>query len=201
MTSSREAENNRAKAMIKTEHLQLVPHTPQQLLALIENPDRYEALSGFVAGAGLREFFVSGDVSPVFLASLHSTEGADPWRFGFAVIEPVIKSVIGTAGFKGPPDSLGAVEIAYGIIPEFEGRGYATECALALVAYASANHMRMVRAHTLPAPNASSRVLRKCGFGLVGEVTDPEDGLVWRWERSLLPRGWHEEDRTLHREV
>ncbi len=39
-------------------------------------------------------------------------------------------------------------------------------------------------AHTLPAPNASTRVLAKCGFERTGEVEDPEDGLVWRWERS-----------------
>ena len=31
--------------------------------------------------------------------------------------------------------------------------------------------------------NASTRVLTKCGFRHVGEVMDPEDGLVWRWEK------------------
>jgi RimJ/RimL family protein N-acetyltransferase len=31
--------------------------------------------------------------------------------------------------------------------------------------------------------NASARVLAKCGFRRVGEVIDPEDGLVWRWEK------------------
>ncbi len=30
--------------------------------------------------------------------------------------------------------------------------------------------------------NASTRVLTKCKFKWVGEVMDPEDGLVWRWE-------------------
>jgi len=43
--------------------------------------------------------------------------------------------------------------------------------------------VRLIRAHTLPEPNASTRVLQKCGFEQVGEVTDAEDGLVWRWER------------------
>ena len=40
------------------------------------------------------------------------------------------------------------------------------------------------RAHTLPTPNASTRVLAKCCFQYIGEVIDPEDGLVWRWERA-----------------
>ncbi len=42
-----------------------------------------------------------------------------------------------------------------------------------------------LRAHTLPEHNASTKVLEKCGFKLVGEVMHPEDGLIWRWE---LPR-------------
>ena len=40
-----------------------------------------------------------------------------------------------------------------------------------------------VRAHTLPQPSASTRVLTKCGFRHIGAVIDPEDGLVWRWEK------------------
>jgi len=44
--------------------------------------------------------------------------------------------------------------------------------------------VRVVRAHTLPEANASTRVLTKCGFQRIGEVIDPEDGLVWRWERN-----------------
>jgi RimJ/RimL family protein N-acetyltransferase len=75
------------------------------------------------------------------------------------------------------------VEIAYGIDPEHQGKGYATEAAAALVKFALDNgHVRVVRAHTLPEPNASTRVLTKCGFRRIGEVIEPDDGLVWRWE-------------------
>jgi len=96
-----------------------------------------------------------------------------------------IRVVIGSAGFKGPPDSTGTVEIAYGIAPSFQGQGYATEAAGALVALAfEAPLVELVRAHTLPAANASTRVLVKCGFRHVGGVVDPEDGPVWRWERG-----------------
>jgi len=41
----------------------------------------------------------------------------------------------------------------------------------------------MIRSHTYGADNASARVLTKCGFKEVGQVMDPEDGMVWRWER------------------
>ena len=93
--------------------------------------------------------------------------------------------MIGAAGFKGPPDEAGMVEIAYGVTPSFEGQGYATEAAAALVAFAfTSGLVELVRAHTLPAANASTRVLAKCGFRHVGEVIDPDDGPVWRWERG-----------------
>ena len=173
--------------MVDPEHVRLVPHSAEQLLALIAEPHRYEALSGYPAAPGLREFFVSGEVSPDWLASLRVLDGPDPWRLGFAVVHPASGAVIGSGGFKGPPDSGGMVEIAYGIVPEHQGRGYATEVARALVAYAlESDSVKIVRAHTLPNPNASTKVLTKCGFRFVGEVTDPDDGLVWRWE--LPPR-------------
>ena len=75
------------------------------------------------------------------------------------------------------------VEISYGVVPAYQGRGYATEAAKAAVAMALGNKdVRLVRAHTLPTPNASTRVLEKCGFERTGLVDDPEDGPVWRWE-------------------
>jgi RimJ/RimL family protein N-acetyltransferase len=109
------------------------------------------------------------------------------------VVERDTHHAIGAAGFKGPPDATDAVEIAYGIVPSLEGRGYATEAASALVTYAFEHEqVRLVRAHTLPESNASTRVLTKCGFRKTAEVVDPDDGPVWRWELvrqgEVLPR-------------
>ena len=44
-------------------------------------------------------------------------------------------AVVGTRA-KGPPGPNRTVEIAYGINPEYQGRGYATEVARAFVAFA-----------------------------------------------------------------
>lgn len=170
---------------IETSRLSLRPFAPDQILALIEQPERFAELAGFPAAAGLREFFVSGEVSPAWLASLRALRAPDPWRLGFAVVHRESGSVIGSAGFKGAPDADGMVEVAYGIVPGYEGRGSATEATQALVAYAFGTGLvTRVRAHTLPTPNASTRVLTRCGFQHTGEVVDPEDGLVWRWERG-----------------
>ena len=152
-------------------------------MTLIEQPERFDAFAGYSAAVGLRDFFVSGEISPEWLARLSAHAGADPWLHGFFVVERDHRAVIGTAGFKGPPDANGMVEIAYGIVPGFEGRGYATEAAMALVRFALATpDVTLVRAHTLPEVNASTRVLTKCGFRHAGDVVDPDDGPVWRWE-------------------
>jgi len=170
---------------LETLHLTLVPCPAEHLLALIEQPERFEQVAGLRAAEGLRGFFVSDEVSPDWLAALREASGSDPWRHGFFVVHRDTGCVIGTAGFKGAPDSDGSVEIAYGIVPGFEGQGYATEAAAALVAFAFASgRVRLVRAHTLPARNASTRVLEKCGFRRTGAVIDPDDGPVWRWERE-----------------
>ncbi|MEX1232889.1 MAG: GNAT family N-acetyltransferase [Planctomycetaceae bacterium] len=125
-------------------------------------------------------------VSADWLARLRALTSADPWTLGFSLVLRNSDTVVGSAGFKGPPAADGVVEIAYGVNPEHQGRGYATEAAQALSAYAfSSGQVRVVRAHTRPEPNASMRVLTKCGFRRIGEVIDPEDGLVWRWEKDV----------------
>ncbi len=169
--------------VIDTSHLRLQPHAPEHLLALIEGVPQFEEQMGLGAADGLRNFIVADEVSPAWLSRLRASRDADPWIHGFAVVHRDSRSVIGNASFTGPPDEEGAVEIAYGIVPDYQGRGYATEAAAALVAFAfGSDRVRLVRAHTLPTINASTRVLAKCGFERVGEVADPEDGPVWRWE-------------------
>ncbi len=170
---------------IETVRLQMIPYTPDQLLALIDDVPEFERKIGLTAAKGLRDFIVSDEVSPAWIEGLRASSGPDPWTYGFAVVDRESRSVIGSAGFKGPPDDEGMVEIAYGIVPDYEGRGYATEAAAALVDFAiEDSRVRLIRAHTLPTANASTRVLTKCGFEHSGEIVDPDDGLVWRWERG-----------------
>jgi RimJ/RimL family protein N-acetyltransferase len=170
---------------IETTNLKLISHSPEHLLALIKGSDAYAHSFGFEVANGLRDFIVSKEVSPQWLAQLQSATVTDPWTHGFAVLHSASGKVIGAAGFKGPPGPDGAVEIAYGIAPDYQGRGYATEAAGALVRYAlNSGSVRLVRAHTLPTENASTRVLTKCGFKFINEVIDPDDGPVWRWEKS-----------------
>ena len=168
---------------LETNNLRLIECRPEDWRAMTGGETAYQASFGFKPADGLRAFMVSDEVSPEFRKKLESAEGPDLWTWGFGVLHVGRGEVIGTCGFKGPP-SEGCVEIAYGIVPEHQGKGYATETAGALVKYAfEKSDVTTVRAHTLPEENASTGVLKKCGFERVGEVNDPEDGLVWRWEK------------------
>jgi [ribosomal protein S5]-alanine N-acetyltransferase len=171
---------------IDTPRLRLVPYAPQDILAILDGYEPFAASFGTAAAEGLHEMYGSGDVSPAWLAQLRTCTSADPWQHGWAVVHKARGLVIGSVGFKGPPDGEGVAELAYGIVPSFQGQGHATEAAQGAIAWALAdNRVQLLRAHTLPAANASTHVLAKCGFDFVGEVHDPEDGLVWRWERTV----------------
>ncbi len=170
---------------LETVHLVLTPYTPEQLLALIESEERFAERFGLPAAEGLRDSFTSDEISPAWLGKLREAVAADPWAFGFAVVHRADRLAIGVVGFKGPPGDDGVVEIAYAIVPGFQGRGYATEAAEAGTAWAFGDgRVHIVRACTLPTRNASTRVLEKCGCVRTGEVVDPDDGPVWQWERS-----------------
>jgi RimJ/RimL family protein N-acetyltransferase len=125
------------------------------------------------------------ELSAAWLAQLEASGSPDPWVHGFSIVLAASGETLGSCVFKGPPDADGAVEIAYGVHTDRQGNGYATEAAIALTAFALGDpQVTVVRAHTLPTSAASARVLTKAGFIHVGEVVDPDDGLVWRWEHG-----------------
>ena len=152
---------------IHTERLRLVPSTPDEARAQVAQMDEQDRKQ----------------LSADWLARLAATTTVDPWVLGFSVVHAESGEAIGSCGFKGPPDGAGMVEIAYGIAPAHQNKGYATEAAEALIGFARADaRVRVVRAHTMEQANASARVLMKCGLHPRGRVIDPEDGPVFRWE-------------------
>ena len=158
-----------AAMSLQTPRLRLVLKTLDEMRAVIEAMDASE----------------KAQLSADWLARFHASTAPDPWVHGFSLVHLESGETVGQCGFKGPPDAEGMVEIAYGVNSDQAGKGYATEAARALVAYAfSFDQINLVRAHTLPQSNASTRILAKCGFQYIGEITDPEDGLVWRFETS-----------------
>ena len=120
----------------------------------------------------------------MWIARVRSSSPGDVWALSFNMIERQSGSQVGVCAFKGPPDAEAMVEIAYGVDEPFRGRGYATQAAEALTQYAlGSGAVTVVHAHTLAANDASVRTLVKAGFTRIGDVIDPDDGPVVRWER------------------
>jgi RimJ/RimL family protein N-acetyltransferase len=102
-----------------------------------------------------------------------------PWgpRLFLAGVPP---ELVGWGGFKGPPRD-GVVELGYEIAESHRDRGLATAAARAMVAEAFADDgVTTLIAHTLPEPNASTRVLEKVGFNFEAEARE-RDTPVWRF--------------------
>ena len=100
---------------------------------------------------------------------LREDESQSDWLLYFACLRtdgnPEI--LVGYAGYKGPPQSDGTVELGYGIVGDHKRNGYATEATLGLVRNAffecvgSPRHRR-----NSPYPRAIDRSLAKSGISV-----------------------------------
>jgi RimJ/RimL family protein N-acetyltransferase len=92
---------------------------------------------------------------------------------------------VGAAGFHGPPDSEGMVEIGYRIEPVHRRRGYARAALEALLARAAREpDVHRVRVSIRPDNLPSSGLALQYGFRQVGEQWDDVDGLELVYELS-----------------
>jgi RimJ/RimL family protein N-acetyltransferase len=142
--------------MIETERLRLLPLTRQQAERIVaENRDGQGWTTGYPRAD-------DQDVARLFL--VHNPGGET--LFGpLQIVDRHTGLVIGGIGFFWPPDADGKVEFDYGIAPEVEGRGYATEALRGLLAWAFGNgRVRRAVGDTMPHNVGSQRVMEKAGM-------------------------------------
>src|SRR3989442_12759887 len=91
------------RSELDTPRLTLLAYPPEQLLALIEQPERFEESFALTPADGLRGFYVSGEVSPQWLDSLRRAagQGPNPWGHGFFVVGKASGGIVGGGGVKG----------------------------------------------------------------------------------------------------
>ncbi len=157
-----------------TARLDLVLATPAALRAALTDEDALAAALGVVIPETWPHEYLD-DAALTFLESRlarHPDEVG--WWSHFLVLRGTPPTLIGTAGYKGPPSPDGTVEIGYGIVSDQHRRGYASEAAGALVAAAFRSPaVRRVIAETLPELTGSIGVLMRCGFRLLGDGSEP----------------------------
>jgi RimJ/RimL family protein N-acetyltransferase len=160
---------------IQTSRLRLAPCTVAAAQAAMSDRAALEAqLGARVPDAwpaqDLRDFL------PVYARIVDEQAAAQGWGI-WLMLAPAERSLVGDIGFKGPPDDLRTLEIGYSVLPAFQGRGYATEAARALIAWGFAQPgVRRVVANCLAGNAGSIRVLEKAGMRLTGR---DRDSLTW----------------------
>jgi RimJ/RimL family protein N-acetyltransferase len=131
------------------------------------------------AGIALTPYFLTDDALRLWRRRV-SQIAADPasarWVARAVVAEPE-GVVVGHAGFHGPPDKAGMVEVAYSVDPAYRRRGYARAMLGALLRRAAAEPgVSTVRATISPGNVASLATISGFGFTEAGEQWDEEDG-------------------------
>lgn len=162
---------------VRTRSLDLVPASLALLDADLLSP---EALADEV-GASVPASWPPGEYDRAamefFRARLLENPDAVGWYGWYAVqrpVAPAVAALVACGGYFGPPGADGIVEIGYSILPEFRGRGFATELVEALVARAfSVEEVVRVIAHTTPDNVGSVTVLQQNGFSLLGPGSKP----------------------------
>jgi [ribosomal protein S5]-alanine N-acetyltransferase len=113
----------------------------------------------------------------------HDPEGQG-W-YGWALLanegERTPPRLVGIAALVGRPDDDGDVELAFGLLPEYRGRGYGGETVRALATWAFANGARRVIAHLDAEDTGAAHTLARNGFADIGEPPYPG---VARWARA-----------------
>ncbi|MER7756959.1 GNAT family N-acetyltransferase [Kitasatospora sp. NPDC097643] len=134
------------------------------------------------AGVALDEHFVSDRARGIFgyrADQLAKDPSAAPWITRAAVSEPD-GTVIGDAGFHGPPDEAGMVEVGYSVVPGYRRQGYARAMLTALLVRAAAEPgVRTVRARIRSDNAASLATIAGFGFTRVGEQGNERDGIAF----------------------
>jgi [ribosomal protein S5]-alanine N-acetyltransferase len=84
------------------------------------------------------------------------------------------RALIGTLGAFTRASRPSECEIGYSILAPYEGRGFATEGARAMIGYLRGDaELRSIIAHSFPSLPASIRVMEKCGMIFDGEGEEP----------------------------
>lgn len=161
--------------MIVTDRLELTPATPGLTRAALQGADALAAELGAVVPATWPPEFLDFAAFEYTLARLEDSAQAGWWLYFVLLPEGAAgRTLIGSAGYKGPPSADGSVEVGYGIVEDHRRRGYATEATMGLVGRAfSVAEVGRVIAETLPELAASIGVLHKCGFRLLGAGSEP----------------------------
>ncbi len=144
------------KIEVKTKRMTLCPMSDGEIETLMEHIDSDELRAAY------------GEMLDGCKRDPENRVWYAPWKM---TLKDSQESV-GDLCFKGPVKNH-SVEIGYGVLPEHERNGYASEALQAMMQWAyGQKDVVFVEAETDPDNKASQRVLEKCGFVPDGTGTE-----------------------------
>ncbi len=178
-----------AEGVIRTERLELLPLSIAVCEAVLAG-ERHQA--GVMLGADLggwpRETELRGAFAG-YIAGLQLDPSVAAWQ-GRAIVLRDERIVIGSANLKGRPTADGRVEVGYGLVDAYQGRGYAREAVAALLDYAYGHPgVRYVTAEIEPTNTRSVHLVETLGFTATGARSRQHAGHeVWVLPRAVFER-------------
>ena len=161
--------------MIRTERLELVPATVATAQAALDGREALAVALNAVVPDTWPPDLLDAPALQFTLARLATSITEASWWMYFIILPSADggRTLIGSAGYKGPPSADGTVEVGYGIVSDHQRRGFGSEATRGLVSRAFQHpEVRRVIAETYPEMTASIGVLRNCGFRLIGEGSE-----------------------------
>ena len=147
---------------VTTDRLIVITFEVQMIKALLEGPEQLAEIVPYQVPAEYpmdvyKQFF------PYKIERFTQQPEENIWEG--LIIHKETQTVIGDIGYKGSPNEKGEINLGYSILPRFQGDGYASEAAAAMVQWGlDQPGVRKVTATCSPENRASIRVLEKAGL-------------------------------------
>lgn len=152
---------------IKTDRLMLITFTAEMMLAAISNERELEQAAGYQ----VIDDYPSDDykeILPFKLQRYRQYPEENEWEG--LIVHQQDQMIMGDMGFRRSTDNPEELELGYSIVPAYQGHGYATEMAQAIISWGLTQAgVKTIIANCDKDNQASIRVLEKAGLKKLGE--------------------------------
>ncbi|MGI2326696.1 GNAT family N-acetyltransferase [Planococcus sp. YIM B11945] len=159
---------------ITTDRLLVITFEAEMIKALLEGVEKLEKLIPYNVPVDYpmdvyKQFF------PYKIERFSQYPEENKWEG--LIIDKENQTVIGDIGYKAGPNEKGEINLGYSILPRYQGNGYATEAALAMVYWGlRQSGVQKITATCSLENSASIRVLEKAGLR---QIHKDEKKIYW----------------------
>ncbi|MFB1051456.1 GNAT family N-acetyltransferase [Paraliobacillus sp. JSM ZJ581] len=164
---------------VTTDRLKLVTFTIEMMRAALLSNKKLEKITTHNVPSEY-PMEVYKELLPYKIERFSQYPEEDEWEG--IIVHKADNVIIGDMGFKGDPDENGEMDLGYSILPKYQGNGFATEMAVAMVQWGlNQPHVKRITASCSNENQASKRVLEKAGFK---QINKKDNEIYWAIENK-----------------